>query len=184
MAKIPVTWAMIEGYKYIYRVSDQGDVQKQLQSGEWRTIKAYPYTGQWRVRLCTTDGRTERVQVSKLVVDAFMGGTPHGMRRAHKNGMAQDNAVENIIFLTPTEVATRTRKWNCRPVLKVDIKGNVVDIYSSASEAARANHTSRATMSRLCREVDNPYYLRGHRYCYEERFYRRKKHGEEACQST
>lgn len=167
-----MTWKLIEGdWRWPYRVSDQGDVQKQLPSGKWRALKPYPYgKGQWRVRLWMADGSEKKVSVSKLVVDAFMGGTPPGMFRVHRNGMKQDNAVENIIFMSRVAAATRHRPGNCRPVLKMDREGNVVAVYRSGSEAARANHISQAAMSKHCLGlVEDPYHLDGYRYTYEEK---------------
>lgn len=172
-----MTWKLIEGdWRWPYRVSDQGDVQKQLPSGEWRTLKPYPYSGQWRIQLWQADGTGKRVQVSKLVVDAFMGGTPPGMFRVHRNGMKNDNAVENIIFLSRAKAATRHRPGNSRPVLKMDRAGNVVAVYNSGSEAARANHISQAAMSKHCLGlVEDPYHLDGYKYIYEEKYRGRPK---------
>lgn len=163
-------WKLVSGdWRWPYRVSDQGEVQKQLPSGEWKTLKPYPYSGQWRIQMWLADGGWKRVQVSKLVVDAFMGGTPSGMMRVHKNGMLQDNAVENIIFLTPAQSAKRHRPGNTRPVLKVDREGNVIALYRSQVEAARANHICQQAISKRCRgQIEDPYRLDGHNYIFEE----------------
>jgi len=116
------------------------------------------------------------VQISKLVVDAFMGGTPRGMLRVHRNGNKSDNAVENIIFLPPGEAAKRHRPGNSRPVMKVDRAGAVVAIYSSGSEAARANHISQQAICKRCNgKIADPYRLDGFNYVYEDRQRGRKK---------
>jgi hypothetical protein len=173
-------WKAIEGYKYIYRVNDQGEVNRQLPNGHWRRIKPYDFGGgQMKVWMILPDDKRVKVEVSKLVVDAFMGGTPPGMMRAHRNGLKSDNAVENIIFRTRAEVAKRHRPGNSRPVLKLDRAGNVVDIYPSSNAAARANYTSQAQMSKMCRgEVKDPYKMDGYRYTYEEKRGRKKKYAE------
>ena len=140
-------WKTLDGCRYPYRISDQGEVQKQRSDGTWKTLKPYPYSGQYRVQLWLTDGTWKRVQVSKLVADAFMGGTPPGMLRIHKNGMKRDNAVENLVFMPRGKAATMHRPGNSRPVLKLDRAGNVVAFYRSGSEAARKNHISQAAIS-------------------------------------
>lgn len=164
-------WKLVEGnWKWPYRVSDQGEVQKQLPGGKWMTLKAYPYSGQWRVQMWLADGGWKRVQVSKMVVDAFMGGTPPGMMRVHRNGMLHDNAVENIVFMTRAQSAKTHRPGNSRPVLKVDRDGNVVDIYRSEAEAARVNHISQQAISKRCNGlIEDPYRLDGYNYVFEER---------------
>lgn len=168
--------SLIHGYRFLYRVSDQGVVQKQLPSGEWRTIKAYPYSGQWRVHLWLDEKAWKRVQVSKLVADAFMGGTPDGMLRVHKNGMLSDNSVENIKFMSREEAATTHRPWNSRPVVKLDSNGDVVEFYPSQSAAARANHISQAAISKRCLcLVDDPRRLDGFDYIFEENLNRKRR---------
>ena len=145
-----MAWKMIEGYKYPYRVSDEGEVERQWQNGKWKKIKPYPYNKRWLVELKLLDGGRKRVPVSELVADAFMGGTPPGMLRVHRNGMQQDNAVENIIFLTRSQSSKRQRPGNCLPVAKLDQMGRVVAIYKSGAEAARKNHISQQAISARC----------------------------------
>lgn len=161
-------WKLLEGYKYPYRVSDEGEVQKRLPNGSWKTLKPYPYSGQYRVHLWLPDGSWKRVQVSKLVVDNFMGGTPPGMLRVHKNGMKRDNAVENIEFVSRAKAAQRHRPGNSRTVLKVDRSGEVVAIYRSTVEAARKNHISQAAIGKRCLGlIEDPFRLDGYNYVYE-----------------
>lgn len=161
-------WKLLEGYKYQYRVSDGGEVQKQLPNGSWKTLRPYAYNGQFRVQLWMPDGYRKRVQVSKLVVDNFMGGTPPGMLRVHKNGMKRDNAKENIEFMSRAKAAKRHRPGNSRPVLKVDRNGEVVDIYQSTVEAARKNHISQGAIGKRCLGlIADPFRLDGYNYVYE-----------------
>lgn len=162
-------WKMIEGYRYPYRLNDQGVAQKLQDNGKWKTLRPYPYRGQMRVHFRRLDGGIDRPSVSGLVADYFMGGTPPGMLRFHKNGMKSDNAIENIVFMTRSQAMKNRRPGNSRPVLKVDKAGNVVEIYSSGSEAARENHISQTYMSKLCcGRVQDPYHIDGYRYVYEE----------------
>ena len=174
-----MAWKLIKGYKYPYRVSDQGEVQKHISGDKWVPITPWPhgYGSLYCVWLQGLDGVRVRVSVSQLVADAFLGGTPPGMRRAHRNGMRQDNAVENIVFVAPSELPTRYRPGNSRPVLKIDRAGNVVDFYPSASEAARKNHFCKAAMTKRCRgKVEDTYRADGYKYVYED-LYMSKKRG-------
>ena len=169
-------WKLVDGYKWLYRVSDQGEVQRQCPNGKWRTIKPYMNNNQARVGLIRPDGTKHRASVSGLVADGFMGGTPQGMLRCHKNGMKWDNAVENIVFLPPSKAATRHRPGNSRTVLKLDRQGNVVAMYRSSVEAAKANHISQAAISKRCLGlIEDPYRLDGYDYRYEGMKRGRKK---------
>lgn len=167
----------IEGYKYPYRVSDEGDVERQWPNGKWKKLKPYPYNKRWLVELKLPEGGQKRVLVAKLVADAFLGGTPPGALRVHKNGMQQDNAVENIIFLTRSASAKRQRPGNSRPVAKLDEHGDVVELYASGREAARKNHISQAAISaRCCGRIKDARRLDGYDYVFAdgERWERKK----------
>lgn len=162
-------WKEIKGYRYLYRVSDEGEVQKLQDNGKWRTLKQWSYRGQMKVDFRCLDGTTERMPVSGLVADYFMGGTPPGKVRVHKNGMKMDNAKENIVFMTRREVRLGCRAANSKPVLKIDKYGRIVEAYSSTVEAAKANHISQAHMSRLCRkQVKDPFRIDGYNYVFEK----------------
>lgn len=162
-------WREIEGYKFPYRVSDDGKVQKRASTGEWGTITQKLKKDQVCVRLARNGRCPQWVAVSKLVADAFMGGTPSGMTRYHRNRVKWDNSVGNIVFLTRRECGGQVRPGNSRTVLKVDRDGNVVAIYRSTVEAAEKNHISQSAISSRCnREVKDPYRLDGYNYVYED----------------
>lgn len=167
-------WKAIEGYRYPYRINDQGEVQKQVGPDKWKTLKQCAYGNIMRVDLRLPDGKTVRPSVSKMVADYFMGGTPPGMMRVHRNWLKADNAKENIVFRPRGK--SGARPGNCRPVLKVDRAGNVVAIYRSTVEAAKKNHISQAAIGKRClRRIKDPYRLDGYNYIYEERKERKKK---------
>ena len=160
---------MIDGYRWPYRVSDFGEVQK-LDRGKWRTLKPYCYAGWcYKLQMWVDETYCIRVPVSKIVADAFLGGTPPGMRRVHKNGMKQDNSVYNIIFMTNADAARQRRPGNSRPVVKIDADGNAVAFYKSQSDAARKNHISQAAISKRCLNlVDDARRLDGYDYKFAE----------------
>jgi len=162
-------WVEIAGYKYRYRVSNKGRVQKMRADGTWKDMTPSNYGGSaWRIQLTLPDGTRSRVAVSALVADAFLGGTPPGMRRCHKNCAYSDNSVENIVFLTNAEAAKRYRPGNSRPVVKLDREGNVVAVYRSQTEAARSNYITQQAISNRCNgKIEDPYRLDGYDYRFE-----------------
>ena len=77
-----------------------------------------------------------------LVWEAFNGQKQSGMVINHINGNKHDNRLVNLEQVTPKEnsrkAATETNAWGFRQVGEYDDKGNLLQIYPNASEAARA----------------------------------------------
>lgn len=99
-----MNWAAIEGYEGIYAVSDTGEVmsmnyKKSMLPGllGFNVLRGY-----LAVHLCKPGIKEKRVQVHKLVAEAFIGPRPSGMNINHKNGIKSDNRVENLEYVTPS----------------------------------------------------------------------------------
>lgn len=77
-----------------------------------------------------------------LVWEAFNSQKQSGMVINHINGNKHDNRLVNLEQVTPKEnsrkAATETNAWGFRQVGEYDDKGNLLQIYPNASEAARA----------------------------------------------
>lgn len=122
------------------------------------------------IRLQRIDGTRQEMLVARAVQLAWIGETPTGKVRYHKNGIKTDNIVGNLGFITRSELGKKTGGSSRRkPVTKVDIQTNeVVDAYSSARQAARKNHMSYQTVMDCCnRKNKTPVAPDGYRYSWE-----------------
>lgn len=164
-------WKSIDGYRFPYRVNDQGVVQRQLENGKWMTLR--PKTndgGTARVRLRKKDNSVHDIYLARLVWSMFKGPIPPRKVVGIRNGLKMDCAIENLFLTTRKERGHTTRSGNCRPVMKIDRAGNVVAFYRSAAEAARANYVSESSMRAHCgRKTKDIYSLDGYEYRYENR---------------
>ncbi len=105
-------WREVVRYEGFYRVSDKGRVKSLAREvftvdkkGRERTrispgkmLKQHPInniTDHLKVGLCK-NGKTEEIQVHRLVLEAFIGPCPTGMESCHNNDQADDNRVNNL----------------------------------------------------------------------------------------
>lgn len=169
-------WKQIDGYFWPYRINEEGEVQRLTDSGKWTPIKAFlsrnkshPH-GRLVVNLKKTDGRFQNTLVKKLMVDAFLGGGKPGVCYILKNDMLADCSLNNIAISTPEQVGKKNGGGRRRSIEKVDRDGNVVELYSSITEASRKNYISQKSILIRCQnKIQDPYRLDGFTYRYEER---------------
>ena len=101
-------WTDIDGFKDMYRVSNQGRVMSLDRLDSWgRSIKGkilrlsgggrYPMVG-----LCK-DGKITHKRVHRLVLEAFEGPCPDGMEACHRNDIPTDNRIDNLYWGSPSE---------------------------------------------------------------------------------
>lgn len=169
-------WKPIEGYRWPYRINEEGDVQK-FYEGKWVALRPYISGGRNRamVKMRTIDNRKIEVPLVWLMADAFMGGRRPGMNIIHKNGSKLDCAVWNLKFVTKSESGKLGAGARRRTVLKVAPDGTVVAVFSSGREASRADFISQNAINQRClHQVKNPFLLNGYTYEYEDRIRRKR----------
>ena len=162
-------WVDIPGYRWPYRIDDEGTVEKQLPNATW--VKLNPYlTGRDRVcvKMRTAENKKVDVPVVWLMADAFMQGRIPGMCIVHKNGSKFDCSLRNLRYMTHAQCGKLSGSNRRKPVLKLDKSGEVVAIYKSVTEAANKNYLSKTAVWHRCTgKVKNPYDLDGYNYKYE-----------------
>lgn len=172
-------WRKIPGYGGAYEISWDGDVRTWRWRGtqfskEPRYLSPY-MRKQGRmsrarfVKLTDENGKAREVKVMSLMVMVWMGGPRQGMVPYHKNGDLNDNSANNIGFTTRKKLGQKTGSASCRmPVAKVTPSGDIVALYPSAREAARANHMSYQTVLDRCHgKVKKPFALDGTTYIFD-----------------
>lgn len=164
-----MAWREIEGYKYPYRLSEEGEMQR-WDRDHWRDVRVY-IGGRRRVlvRLIFADGVRRPVPMSRLMANVWLGGQREGMCLVHKNGAKLDCGVGNLEWRTRSETARMSTGKGRKPVVKLNRQGEIVGIYPSIKDAAAANHISEAAVNKRClRWIRDPYRLDGHDYRYED----------------
>lgn len=168
-------WKDIPGYEGKYQASRVGEIRHIYPSGHVRILKPYIKKEQRsRRRLfvhLVKDGIVKEYQVFRLVAAAFAKSAPPGMVLYHINGEVTDNRVDNIGYITREKLGqiTAAKAHKRKTVFKVDAEGKVIEVYSSARQAAKENYMSRQTVLNRCNGiVKDPFKWNDFTFRYEE----------------
>lgn len=105
--EIAIEWLNVPGYEGLYQVNNAGEVRSVK---AWRNKPAFSplfVTVNYADYLIVTLYRSGRktFTIHSLVMLAFVGQRPDGMHINHKNGNRQDNRLQNLEYVTPSENA-------------------------------------------------------------------------------
>jgi len=99
-------WKPIPGYESLYEVSNQGRIKRLPGTPKCNTerILTPPYskTG-YRFIFLHKKGTPKSHYVHRLVLCAFVGPLPENHEVNHKNGIHDDNRLENLEYVTRSE---------------------------------------------------------------------------------
>lgn len=142
-------WREITGYKYRYRISAQGDVQRFYHNHGWVPISSKMSWNRLHVTLRRLDGKQTKIAVVNLMDQAFFDGyaRKNGLHISHKNGSKTDCAAENLIFTTQSEIGKHWGTVGPRKAVIMLYKGEET-IYSSMIEAAQKNGMTKSSLNR------------------------------------
>ena len=148
------TWRDIQGYDGRYQVDREGNIRRVFPSGKTRLLQPHHKKMAGSQRLIVHlyhNGKQKEVIVMQIVARAFLGPCPEGCVPYHKNGCQSDNYVNNIAYIDRRQLGKMTGAMSRRkPVAKIDQNGEIVDVYSSAREAARKNYMGYQSVIDRC----------------------------------
>ena len=148
------TWKDIPGYNGKYQADREGNIRRVFPSGKTRLMTPYYKKmtgGQRLVVKLTKDGKAREEIVIGVIARTFLGPRPKGYVPYHKNGIRSDNYINNIAYITQKELGKITGAKSRRiPVAKINADGEIIEVYSSAREAARKNFMSYQTVTDRC----------------------------------
>lgn len=145
-------WKDVPGYEGKYKVSDTGKVVGK----RGFLLKGELTNGKYRRVLLLVDGKRERIFVHRLVAIAFIPN-PQGFPVInHKDENSLNNCADNLEWCTHSyniNYGTRNQKISekARSVRQIDIKGNEVAVFESASLAAKTLGYDPSNIYRVCR---------------------------------
>lgn len=161
-------WRDIPNMKFHYQVSNLGRICKVYDSGKRLIIKDFIAGGNRMVKLIHSDGKRISQARITIVGDVWLG-RKDGYVYATKNGVQTDVRVANIRYIKRSELILRTNRAKQKPVLKINRKGEVVEIYSSVTECAKYTDLSKSAIAKRCKGgYESILAPDGFAYCYED----------------
>lgn len=156
---------IFNGRETDYSISDCGEVRKDTTN---YILSQSSQQGYQFVSLLI-NGKQKRMRVHRLVAETYIDNPENKPYVNHINGKRNDNNVENLEWVTPSEntqhavnmgLMNNSRK---KPVIQYNLKGEKMIEFESASEAARQTGTSQSKITMCCkrqRETANDYQWR------------------------
>ena len=145
------------GYEKYYKLSNKGDVIS-LRSGNKLKPTLAP-SGYLFVNICIDKNHIKRItiQLHPIMAKSFYGIPDKNKKLIvdHIDGHKDNNHINNLRFLAKSgnslnAYATGNHKGNGKAVYKLNNEGNILDTYTSISEAARKNNLKSAEGIRQC----------------------------------
>lgn len=159
----------IPGYEGRYRINQRGDIQRVYKTKKV-PMKPSIKKGEYVIRLLKPCGHRKEERVHKLMELTYMPPAPPGKVLYHKNGVKTDNWINNLAHISRHELGKKTgAKSRRKPVLKLDHDGEIVETYTSAREAGKANFMSYQTIIDRCNgKVKSKFAPDGYQYIWDE----------------
>lgn len=167
------SWKDIPGFEGVYQADREGNIRRLYRNGKTRVLTPYHKKMNGSQRLVvklTVNSQSREVVVIQAVARTFLGPPPVGHIPVHRNGCQSDNYVNNIEYISRQQAGkmygARSRR---KAVVKIDNYGEIVEVYSSARMAAKANYLSHQTVTDRCNgKCKSTYAPDGYAYAWED----------------
>lgn len=164
-------WKELEGFRYPYRISEEGEIQSK-RTGEWKPVhimvKRTNYSRVPCVSLAIFPAGHKTFTVTSLMEGIWLPVRKEGQVYVHKNGSSMDCSVYNIKVGTSSETGKKGGGANRKVISKIDPAGKVIAMYRSATEAAKKNHMSTKSVVNRCKgRVKTAMEMNGFSFRYE-----------------
>ena len=137
------TFKDIVGYEGLYQISNYGNVYSFYSNKILKPAK--DTKGYYFVNL-VKDRKNKTKRIHRLIAIHFISNPNNKREVNHVDGNRGNNDLKNLEWVTPSENSLHALYILCKkikPVIQMDLKGNVIKIYQSATIASKETNTDR-----------------------------------------
>ena len=158
-------WKQVKGYEGIYEVSTLGKIKNSK-----RNIIKKPYKDKYGYFLIQlwSNNKSLTTGLHRIIAQAFIPNPQNKPQINHKNGIRDDNRIENLEWCTVSENHKHSfrelgRKGHSnmkgrkgklhpksRPVIQKTLDGKIINKYGSVLEAQRYTHIQESSIRSVC----------------------------------
>lgn len=143
---------IIDGIETFYSISIEGKVRNDKRG---TLLTSHKQQGYMHVSLSFLS-QTKRLKIHRLVAIAFIPNPKNKPYVNHKNGIRDDNRIENLEWVTASE--NTIHSWNTglskssveRKVVQYNLSGEKIAEYKSIREASLATNSDESKISMCC----------------------------------
>lgn len=142
-------WKDVPGYKGRYQVSNFGRVKSlnYMRTGKEKIITlGSDGKGHLYATLCK-EGIPKNIFVHTLMYKAFIGNIPCGFHIHHIDERPANNTLDNLELVS---IAERNKIHKSKAVLQLDLQGNIIKEWRSASEVQSVLGYKQTYISACC----------------------------------
>jgi hypothetical protein len=152
----PEIWKDVPDFVDKYQVSNLGRIRsKRTAKSNFKIMVPVNMKGYSRIKLLKS-GISKSVLLHRLILISFNGEDENKRFVNHKNGIRNDNRLENLEWVTPSEnvkhgfdVLGRTMTF-IKPISQLSIDGKILKEWSSIMDASKSLGISHSSISQCC----------------------------------
>ena len=147
-------WKDVPEYEGLYQISSLGNIKSKKRKGTNGKIKKQISSLGYYVVDLYKNSKRKTKYLHRLICECFIENQYNKPCINHKNGIKNDNRVENLEWCSYSENNIHAYfiglKTNCKKVKQIDENNKIINVFYSMNEASKKTKISQSQISLCC----------------------------------